>query len=150
MKTITLVSFLVLIMSFSVVNAQDTKAGTIKEFLKDVISLENEKVSTVAPIKSFNEIAKTKAAKTIILTKENVKESFTEAKNYKYCVITVGKHTIVKVSDLEKCVQSGAWGACMPYGEGYIQKGTLTPLKDYVNNIIGRPDSQERMMFLFK
>ncbi|MCK4678142.1 MAG: hypothetical protein KAT48_08435 [Bacteroidales bacterium] len=149
MKTITLASFLILAMNFTAINAQDTKANTIKEFLTDVISLENERVSSDTPIKSFNEIAKTKAAKTIIITKENIKESLTEAKDYKYCVITVGLHTIVKVSDFENCIQSGSWGTCMPYAEGYIQKGSLVPQKDYLNNIIGRPDAQERMMFLF-
>jgi len=150
MRIITLALILFLSGGTAIVNAQDTKAATIKEFLKDVISLENEKVSTVAPIKSFNEIAKTKAAKTITLTKENAKESMAEIKNYKNCVITVGRHTIVKVTDAEKCVNSGAWGASMPYGEGYIQKGVLTPQKDYINNIIGIPDTQERLMFLFK
>jgi len=64
-------------------------------------------------------------------------------------VVTVGFHTIVKVSDFENCIQSGFWGVCMPYAEGYIQKGSLAPQKDYLNNIIGKPDAQERMMFLF-
>ncbi len=149
MRTIFLASFLILIMNFTSLNAQDSKASTIKDFLKDVISLENENISNVTPIKSFNEIAKTKAEDAIIITKENIGEALKEAQQYKYCVVTVGLHTIVLVSDLENCKQSGSWGICMPYGEGYIQKGSLSPQKDYINNIIGVPDAQERMMFLF-
>ena len=38
----------------------------------------------------------------------------------------------------------------MPYAEGYIQKGKLIPQSDYINNIIGRPDLQQRVMFLFQ
>lgn len=41
----------------------------------------------------------------------------------KTCIIVVENHTIVKFSDLKKCSQLNSWGACMPYGEGYIQMG---------------------------
>jgi len=37
----------------------------------------------------------------------------------------------------------------MPHAEGYIKKGGLTYKKDYINNIIGLPDAQERTMYLF-
>jgi hypothetical protein len=148
MKTKTLF-ILFLLLSFTVVKAQETKSETIKTFLKDVIDLQNEEISDGTPIASFNEIANSKAAKTIVLSKENIKESLADAKNYKHCVVTVGYHTIVLVADLNDCSPSGAWGACMPMAEGYIQKGTLSLKTDYMKNIIGQPDSQDRSMFLF-
>jgi hypothetical protein len=37
----------------------------------------------------------------------------------------------------------------MPYVEGYVKKGELQPKADYANNIIGLPDTQERIMYLF-
>ena len=150
MKTLFLSGVLLLLMGFTTAQAQNYKAQTIKDFLKDVISLENETVSDANPIDSFNKIATSKASKTIKVNKENIESSLAEAAKHKHCVITVGMHTIVKVSDLENCIHSGSWGTCMPYGEGYIQKGSLLPYKDYINNIIGRPDEQERTMYLFE
>ena len=47
------------------------------------------------------------------------------------------------------CIQSGSWGACMPYAKGYIKKGSLIEKEDYINNIIGIPDSQLRKVYLF-
>ena len=58
-------------------------------------------------------------------------------------------HTIVKFSDLKKCSQLNSWGACMPYGEGYISNGGLKGINDYIYNIIGKPDAQKRVMFVF-
>ena len=56
---------------------------------------------------------------------------------------------IVKVTDMNNKVISGSWCCRIPFGEGYIQKGELTFKLDYLNNIIGIPDSQRRMIFLF-
>ena len=110
MKTFSLTVFLILIMTFPSMKAQDNRASTIKDLLQDVISLESENISNVTPINSFNEIAKTKAKKTIVITKENIGEALIEAKQNKYCVVTVGLHTIVLVTDIENCIQSGSWG----------------------------------------
>jgi len=35
-------------------------------------------------------------------------------------------------------------------GEGYVQKSGLTNKNDYLNNIIGIPNSQERKVYFFK
>ena len=85
------------------------------------------------------------------LTKENVDEILEIAKEYKSCYITVGIHTIVRITNLEDCSPSGAWGTRMPKGKGYVQRaGVLNEKVDYIKNIIGRPDSQTRKVFLFK
>ncbi|MDQ1771653.1 hypothetical protein GQR60_13510 [Labilibaculum sp. A4] len=132
-------------------SAQNTKVEVLKEFLKGTIQLDAGNIDLGQPIFTINELATSKADKVADLTKENVAEVLAEAKNYSTCIITVGVHTIVKVTDFEDCSPSGAWGACMPMGKGYIQKaGVLSEVNDYLKNIIGRPGSQERKVFLFK
>ena len=37
----------------------------------------------------------------------------------------------------------------MPKAEGYIKKGSLNYNNDFANNIIGVPDNQKRIMYLF-
>lgn len=108
-----------------------------------------EKTRNKTPIISFKKFADTEADKSIILSKKNISSSLTKVKKFKYCIITVGTHTIIKVSDFKNCKQSGAWGTCMPIAEGYIKKGTLKHQNDFINNIIGLPDNQERTMYLF-
>jgi len=117
-------------------------------FLADIKTLEQDKRAN--PIERFKVTAITKANKSIVLTKDNIKTALETAKQYKYAVIVVGKHTIVKITDHEKCKVSASWGACMPYVEGYVKKGELLPKADYANNIIGLPDAQERILYLFK
>ncbi len=131
-------------------NAQQAKDEVIKEFTSNVVSYENEEVNIYSPISSFNKIAYKQAAKSIVLTKDNMAASLEEAAGYKTCIITVGVHTIVKVTDMNKKIMSGSWGCKIPYGEGYVQKGNLNKKEDYLNNIIGVPNSQRRMMYLFK
>lgn len=132
-------------------SAQNTKVEVLKEFLKGTIQLDVGDIDLGQPISSINELASKKADKVIDLTKENVAEVLAEAKNYSRCIITVGVHTIVNIIDFEDCSPSGAWGVCMPMGKGYIQKaGVLNEVRDYLKNIIGRPGSQERKVFLFK
>jgi len=147
MRTIKLFTFLILISSCSKTTKQEVNDSPSIPFLEDVKSLENKKYKT--PIITFKDFAISSAEKSIKLTKKNITASLTKAKEYKYCVIIVGVHTIVKISDLKNCKQSGSWGACMPFAEGYIKKGGLKYKKDYINNIIGLPDSQERTMYLF-
>jgi hypothetical protein len=38
----------------------------------------------------------------------------------------------------------------MPRAAGYVKKGDLVYMNDYVNNVIGAPDAQKRMLYLFK
>ncbi|MBL4715403.1 MAG: hypothetical protein JKX95_02120 [Bacteroidia bacterium] len=163
MKNITLIALLTLIFSCSTdINEKETsqsknvpemrgketnQSNIVTNFLYDVTSLENEESKN--PIIKFQEIANTIAEKVILINKENIEYFLTEAIEYKYCVITTGDHTIVKIEDFNNCKQSGSWAACMPYAEGYIKKGKLIFEKDYSNNIIGRPDSQKRTAYLF-
>ncbi len=125
-------------------------ASPILAFLDDVNTLENKDITGKTPIISFKESAKANADKTIIITKENIKSALLTAKEYKHAVIIVENHTVVKITDLNNCKDSGSWAACIPFAEGYIKKGTLNYKKDYANNIIGRPDTQERILYLFK
>lgn len=149
MKKITTIIFGVLVLSFSQLNGQNSDGETMKEFLKGIAAFDSENSSSLSTIQRFDAIAGQKAAKSVSITSENIKDALKEAKQYKYCIITVEEHTIVKVTDYENCSQSGSWGICMPYGEGFIRKGSLLANKDYINNIIGKPDSQARMMYLF-
>ena len=125
----------------------ESDTDVVNNFLSDITSIENEKKN---PIESFIKGANAEAAEVLNLNKNNIKDVLAEAKNYKHVVITVGNHTIVKITDIENCRTSGSWGACMPYAEGYIKRGELVAREDYINNIIGVPDEQERRLFLFE
>ena len=149
MKRFTFILVGLIAVSFLQLHAQSSDSETLQKFLKDIPAFNNENASALGTIQIVNDLAVQKAAKTISFSGENIKDALGEAKQYKYCIIIVEAHTIVKVSDFEKCSQSGSWGTCMPYGEGYIRKGGLTGINDYINNIIGKPDSQSRMMYLF-
>ncbi|MBL4560557.1 MAG: hypothetical protein JKX79_06185 [Labilibaculum sp.] len=143
--------FILFVLFGFALSAQNTKVEVLKEFLKGTLQLDVAAIDLGQPIFSINKLASVKADKVIDLTKENVAEVLAEAKSYSACIITVGVHTIVKVTDFEDCSPSGAWGTCMPMGKGYIQKaGVLNEASDYLKNIIGRPGSQERKVFLFK
>lgn len=125
----------------------EQNSNMVLDFLKDISSIED--IENENPIVLFKEEAENIAKKTISLSKDNIVDVLEKAKNYKYCVITIEDHTIIKITDLEDCTQSGSWGACMPYAKGYIKKGDLEFQEDYINNIIGMPDSQEKTVFLF-
>ncbi|GAF05420.1 hypothetical protein [Saccharicrinis fermentans] len=137
------------VISFSAFS-QKSKSEIIKEFSSGVIDYGELTLNEYSPISSFNKIAYDQADKSITLTKENMASALSEAVAYKACFISVGTYTLVKVTDFNKKVMSGSWGCKLPFGEGYIQKGTLLHKEDYLNNIIGVPSSQRRMMFLFK
>jgi len=127
-----------------------TNAETLKTFLTDIISFDNVELNADRPLPKIRQLASTQADTVIILTKENVSKTMKLAKKYQHCLIFTGSHTIVKVTELDNCIQSGSWKACMPYGEGYIQRAEMIKKVDYINNIIGTPDSQKRGLFLFK
>lgn len=116
-------------------------------FLRDVKSLEKDK--SINPIESFKKEASKTAKKVIKINKSNIAKSLDKIEDYNYAVITVGDYTIIKITNLEDCKTSGAWKTCMPMAEGYIKKGELRYQNDYLNNIIGLPDTQERLLFLF-
>lgn len=125
---------------------QSIKATDAVPFSGDLSSLENSNAQN--PIEEFQH--NSGATEVIDLTKNNIKDVLNKAKNYQSLIITTDNHTIVKITDLSNCKQSGSWGVCMPYGTGYIKKGKLQPQKDYINNIIGLPDSRVRKAYLFK
>ncbi|GGH68292.1 MAG: hypothetical protein EP346_10725 [Bacteroidetes bacterium] len=102
------------------------------------------------PIDELKLDASENADKVIKLTGENAEEVFSQAKEYSSCLVVTENHTAVRIVDFDDCAQSGSWGVCMPLAEGYIRKeGTMKPQGDYLNNIIGRPDDQERTVYLF-
>ncbi len=130
--------------------SQEHKPELIMNLTEGVISVDLTELNESSPISSINKLAYEQAVKSIVLTKDNIAESLNEAKSYKSFIVTVGVHTIVVVNDFSKSIMSGSWGTRMPWGKGYIQKGTLNYKEDYINNLIGVPDMQRRMMFLFK
>jgi len=125
---------------------KQVESEMINGFLQDVNTLKDIK----NPIVDFIAEAEKTAKQKMSFNAENINEVLTTAKQYKNMVIVVGKHTIVKIIDLDKCIASGSWKACMPYGEGFIKrKSVLNYKEDYTNNIIGRSDAQERVAYFF-
>jgi len=149
MKNFTLIALLIFIMGCSSGPKEKTtpQSGIVSNFLSDVTSL--ERVEGNKPIVMFQEAAQKLASKVIPISKDNVRDFLKEARNYKDCVIITGNHTIVKIKDLDKCKASGSWSASMPYAEGYVKKGKLSYKQDYINNIIGMPDTQSRTAYFF-
>ena len=121
--------------------------NVVSKFLSDVKSLESD--LNTNPIVSFKELAKEIAVDKMVVSKKNIKKVLIKSKEYSNCVIVTGNHTIVKIISFENCQQSGSWKACMPLIEGYIKKGKLNYKKDYMNNVIGTPDKQERVAYFF-
>ncbi|NMH87618.1 hypothetical protein [Flavivirga algicola] len=125
----------------------NSDSDIISKFLTDISTL--EKVENKNPISLFQELAEDKASKVMAVSKDNIKDILSSAKEHSNCVITTGDHTIVKIIDINNCKQSGTWGACMPFAKGYIKKGELIVQEDYINNIIGIPDTQVRKAYFF-
>lgn len=119
----------------------------VQLFLNDVKTIQTSKENQ--PIEAFKKSASAIADQSMPLTKENVSTFLDKGQNFEHCVVICGNHTIVKISDFNLSQMSGSWGAKMPMGEGFIKKGTLNYKKDYLNNIIGRPDAQERIAYFF-
>ncbi len=145
------ISTLVLIVCLGFITnlSAQTKTETLKEFLDGIINFENATITEGTPIVDIKALAAKQAALEKDLTKESVKEVLETAKAYHFCVITVGDHTIARITDLEYTQMSGSWAMAMPVGEGYIQKNGLTMKNDFLNNIIGMPNSQERKVYYF-
>jgi hypothetical protein len=122
----------------------------VARFLTDISSLVDNSEKGKNPIPTFIEEAKQTSDNWHLLTKENINDLLVKAKKYSHCVITTGDHTIVKITALENCQQSASWGACIPFAEGYVKKDNLVHQANYMNYIIGKPDAQERIIFLFK
>jgi len=121
--------------------------NVVTKFLSDVKSLESDTNNN--PIIAFKELAEKIAKDKMIVSKKNIKKVLIKSKEYSNCVIVTGNHTIVKIISFENCQESGSWKACMPTVEGYIKKGKLKYKKNYMNNVIGIPDKQERVAYFF-
>lgn len=147
MKKFALIAILATTFACNSTNTTPTETAVVSNFLEDISSLEDDQ--NKFPIQSFQKVANDQADKVIELTKSNIKDVLKEAEEYQHFVIVVGNHTIVKIEDITNCKQSGSWGACMPYGEGYIRKGKFVHQEDYINNIIGRPGGEKRTVYLF-
>ena len=150
-------SILIVLLSITISSCSNEETKEVKKnditvftnFVKDVKSLKDYKRHDA--YKEINKIAKVEASKEINLNKNTIKELIRESENYKFCIIFVADHTIVKVVDFNDCQQSGTWGVCMPKGEGFIIKGKWNYKEDYINNIIGRAgDNQKRTAYLFR
>lgn len=125
----------------------DSNTDIINELINDFSGI--EKIQDKNPIAIFRQDADKKADRIVDLYKENINELMYFAKKYKHCFVVVGDHTIVQITGTEDCLESRSWGTCMPMVKGYIKKGDLQRKEDYLNNIIGIPDSQERKAYLF-
>lgn len=147
MKKILLIGICAFLFSCTSNSGQHVDSDIVPSFLEDVKSL-NDYVKG-NPILVFQEVASMQAEKTLDISKDNIASVLEQLKSYKHCVITTGDHTIVKFSSLDDCKQSGSWSACMPMVKGYIKKGDLVYQEDYMNNIIGLPDDQERKAYFF-
>jgi hypothetical protein len=156
MKKIIFSTFLVtMMMSCSSSDTKETTSETstetqttiVNDFLKNTKSIGQS--SSKQPIVDFKNQADKQSAKKMDFNKNSFSEMLSVAKKFKTLVIVVGDHTIVKVKDVNNCNDSASWGACMPYGEGYIKKGSLNYDENYINYIIGKPDGQERIAYFF-
>ena len=128
-------------------DGEEKQDNIVSRFLSDVNSLESD--TNTNAIVAFKELAEEIAEDKIILTKKNIKKVLIKSKEFSNCVILTGNHTIVKILSFDNCQQSGSWKACMPTVEGYIKKGKLNYKKDFMNNVIGIPDKQERVAYFF-
>lgn len=105
------------------------------------------------PIITLKENAEATADEVLSLDRANVKEVIAGMKNSSSWLIIVGDHTAVRsVKGAEAdCKVSGSWGECMPLVEGYVRSdGAMKAHGDYMNNVIGLPDDQERWVFLYE
>lgn len=121
--------------------------NVVSNFLSDVKSLEID--TNTNSIVAFKELAEVIADNKMVVSKKNIKKVLIKSKDYSNCVIVTGNHTIVKIISFDNCQKSGSWEACMPFVEGYIKKGKLNYKKDYMNNVIGTPDGQQRVAYFF-
>lgn len=121
--------------------------NVVSNFLSDVQSLEID--TNTNSIVAFKELAEEIADNKMVVSKKNIKKVLIKSKDYSNCVVVTGNHTIVKIISFDNCQKSGSWEACMPLVEGYIKKGKLNYKKDYMNNVIGTPDGQQRLAYFF-
>jgi hypothetical protein len=127
--------------------SDNTKSNIVNDFIADVKNLEKD--TNKNPITEFKKLADRKADEKIVFTKENISKVLSKARDFKHCIIATENHTLVKIENIDDCQQSGSWKTCMPTVKGYIKKSKLNFKDDYMNNVIGTPDGQERIAYFF-
>jgi len=128
----------------------DNRSTEVELLVKNVLACNTDQLDKDEPIVSVLDLAYQQAKKAIPVSSSNIKSVLDEAKQYKTLLLVVGNHTLVKITDLENCEKSTSWGCCMPMGVAITQKsGEMKKRKDYINHLIGTPDSQIRTVFLF-
>ena len=118
-------------------------------FNGDILNLDDSLKESRQPIKAIASLAKRDAEKIINLQPANIAQALEEAKSYAEAIIIVGNHTVVKITDFNDCKKSSSWKTNMPYGKGYVQNKGLNKCADYINQLIGQPDNQSRVLYLF-
>ncbi|KAB2808616.1 hypothetical protein [Phaeocystidibacter luteus] len=100
-------------------------------------------------IETLIEDAKANADQVLTFYVANAEKALEVAAGYQYAVVVTGNHTAVRIASYDDCQQSGSWGICMPLVEGFIRKGgELKEEADYMNMVVGRPDDQNRKIYL--
>jgi len=128
-------------------NNKQLETNIVSRFLDDISTLKED--TSVNPIISFSKKAKEIADEIIDFNKLNINPILAKSKDYMHCVIITSNHTIIKIDNPNDCIQSGSWGTCMPTVKGFIKKGKLNYKYDFMNNVIGIPDSQKRTAYYF-
>lgn len=123
------------------------KQSVALNFAKDPSSLLNVEGN---PVEVLIEDAQESADRSLTFYVGNAERALSVAKGFEYAIVVIGKHTVVKIVSYEDCTNSGSWGICMPLAEGYVRRrGNMEPVGDYMNNIVGTPDDQDRKIYLF-
>lgn len=149
MKNIkTLMLFICAIAMLLLTNCSGEKKQDSR-FNGDILNLDDSLMDSRQPINAIASLAKRDADKTINLDPENIAQALEEAKSYAEAIIIVGNHTVVKITDFNDCKKSSSWKTNMPYGKGYVQNKGLNKCSDYLNQLIGQPDKQTRVLYLF-
>lgn len=130
-------------------NCSSSEKKQDSRFNGDILNLDDSLKESRQPIKAIASLAKRDADKIITLDPANIAQALEEAKNYAEAIIIVGNHTVVKITDFNDCKKSSSWKTNMPYGKGFVQNKGLNKCSDYLNQLIGQPDKQPRVLYLF-
>lgn len=98
-----------ILFTFIYVKAQTNMANQISQLVSEIINIDSSNLNKNNPIRSINIYAKQYADSIIYLDKKNMNESLIKAKKYKYAILTVEEHTVLKIIDFNKEVLSGSW-----------------------------------------
>ncbi|MBP8790378.1 MAG: hypothetical protein KBH01_02975 [Breznakibacter sp.] len=145
----TLVPFICAVAMLLLTNCSSSEKKQDSRFNGDILNLDDSLMDSRQPINAIATLAKRDADKTINLDPENIAQALEEAKSYAEAIIIVGNHTVVKITDFNDCKKSSSWKTNMPYGKGFVQNKGLNKCSDYLNQLIGQPDKQERVLYLF-